>query len=478
MNLLKSFPKSLIFALILIGSSLFLSGCTLVQEDLTSYASLVREGDQMYEQREYAKALKSYSEAADLAPSQSDAFFGIVKILVDKGQLGEASEIIEQSAGKISSQDKAKLHETLGQAYLKINDLVNAEKQYLSANNTDKNNSSVKVGLAQVYIKSGKLDKAGSYLDIGQGEDDYSKAAIIKAFLKLDNIGAAKSEISNLDSSSVSEEMNEIFESFLSALNKAGSDKLYNGALLAREYINAGYPYLAIKILDPHKEEMSEYADGLYFLGRAYYDYGQYGSAIKTLQEATSFGFYTGEIYTLLAKAHYINDMHNEAFEYFDRALTFAQVEEKEKILKEYVEMLIAQEQYTRVLTLLSDEDSSYWVSIKNAQVYYAQRNYEKMRFHIEEIDESKLTDEEKKEYLKWLITYEIENDSGDEARENLTLLRSLDMYNPNYYFLLGRLELSQNNQEDGKAALERAIEYDLNGVVTQEAKRVLARID
>lgn len=447
--------------------------------DSVEYSTLIKEGDSFYEQREYSKALKLYSQAADMSANRPDAFFGIVRILTDKGQLGEASEIVEQSTGKLLSADRTRLYETVAKEYVEIGDLVNAEKYYLLANRVDGGDNSVKVGLAEVYIKSGKLDKAGSYLNIDRDSDHYALSAILKAYLKLDNVGAAKSEISNLSSSTVPEDLKDQFDSLLSSLNSTDADKLYNSALLAREYINYGFPYLAVQILEPHKEEMVEYADGLYFLGRAYYDYGQFGSAIQTLKDATSFGFYTGEIYTLLAKAYYINDQQSDAFDHFEKAITFAQANEREKILKEYIDLLISQEQYAKALSLVDDvKDDSYWTNMRYVQIYYAQKSYEKMKYHLGEIDTSKLTDDEKKDLFKWSVTYEIEEGTSEVAQETLEQLKALDIYNPHYYLLLGKLMLSENNQTEGKAALERAIEYDLGGSATEEAKRVLARID
>jgi hypothetical protein len=41
---------------------------------------------------------------------------------------------------------------------------------------------------------------------------------------------------------------------------------LFNSAKLARIYINEGYPYLAVSILSPLKDQMSEYPDGIVFL--------------------------------------------------------------------------------------------------------------------------------------------------------------------------------------------------------------------
>jgi tetratricopeptide (TPR) repeat protein len=479
MNIQRKASNITVFTAFLVVGSILLAGCTNSEQALVKYSELIRDADKLYEQYEYSEAVKKYSEAADLVPTESDAFFGLVGILEDKGKLGQAAEIVEKSAGKISAADRSKLYAIIGNGYLERNDLNNAQKYYIEANK-GVDNIPAKVGLAQVYMKKGELDKVGGNLEVTDVKDtNYAKAALLRAYLKLDDTKGAKEELSELTSTDLDEDTKAQYDSFLAAINSATDDKLYTATLLSGEYINAGYPYLAIKLLEPMKDEMVEYADGLYFLGRAYFDHGKYGSAIDVLNEALSFDVYTAEVYSLLAKAYYINGDQEKAFENFEKAYTFASDKEKEKYLLTYVDLLLEQEQQSKAQTYLAkgDEDS-YRINIRFVQLQYIKRDFEKMEFYLEKVAKMNMTDDQMKEYLYWLITFEIENDKATSARENLSELRDLDRFNPEYYLLLGKLELAENNTDEGREALETALEYDLSGEVTDAAKKLLARID
>lgn len=480
MNIAHKLPKILVLVAFVAVGGLFLSGCTNSEQSLNKYNELVRDADKLYGQYEYSEALSKYAQAADLVSSQSDAFFGIVKILVDKGQLAQASEIVEKSTGKLSNSDRSKLFAIVGNGYFEADDFSDAEKYYVQASKNGVENTPANVALAQVYIKTGQLDKVKKLLDITDDKDpNFAKAAILRAYLKLEETKLAKEQIADLTSLDMEDDVKAQYDSLLSALNEATEDKLYTAALLSQEYINAGYPYLAIKVLENKKDDMAEYADGLYFLGRAFFDYGKYGSAIDVFNEALSFDTYTSDVYQLLARSYYINGDQEKAFENFEKAYTFAPDSKKEAVLVEYVDLLLDLEQNSKAQTFLAKGDQeSFEIIARSAQLNYMKRDYEKMDFYLKKLGEMTLTDEQKKEYLNWLITYDIENEKSASARENLDTLRNLDRYNPDYYLLLGKLELAENNADEGRDALESAIEYDLGGETTEAAKKLLARID
>jgi tetratricopeptide (TPR) repeat protein len=479
MNILLKTPKLLVFTAFVAVSSLLLAGCTNSEQSLNRYNELIREADQLYEQYEYSEAVSKYGEAADLVPAESDAFFGIVTILVDKGQMGQAAQIVEKSTGSLSSSDRSKLNAIVGNGYFEREDLENAEKYYLQANKGVEN-TPARVGLAQVYMKTGQLDKVKDLLNITDEKDpNFAQAAILRAYLKLEETKLAKEEVSDLTSVDMDDEVKAQYDSLLAAINAATDDKLYTAALLSQEYINAGYPYLAIKVLEGKKDDMAEYPDGLYFLGRAFFDHEKYGSAIDVLNEALSFDSYTSEVYELLAKSYYINGDQEKAFTSFEKAYTFASDANKEEVLVEYVDLLLSLEQNSKAQTFLAkgDEDS-FEINVRQVELNYRKRDYDKMDFYIKKLAAMTLTDEQKKEYLNWLITYEIEDDKAASARENLDDLKEMDRYNPQYHLLLGKLELAENNTDEARDALESAIEFDLDGEVTEAAKKLLARID
>src|SRR5690606_77751 len=113
------------------------------------------------------------------------------------------------------------------------------------------------------------------------------------------------------------------------ALGSVTNDDLYSRAILSREIINAGYPVLAIDLLESEVEKMKDYPDGMYFLARAYYDSGKYSSALDILNKSLGFDTYSGEIYLMVARINIINGDINSAFEAYDKAVVFASEEIK-----------------------------------------------------------------------------------------------------------------------------------------------------
>ncbi len=465
---------------ILIGVALYIYFKPTSQQDLDEYKQIVKQADTYYDQNLYAQALYNYTLATEKVSSEYDAFAGIVKVLGDKGQNNQALEIIEKSTGKLSLSDRSKLYTLLANRYYELGDYKSAQDIYTKAI-LGVDNKPARLGLAKTYIKRGEIDKVEKYLELKDtSSSQYFESKLINAFLKLTNTTQAKNEIKDLKETVVSDDENvvAIHDSYLAALNSVGDDKLFASAYLSGEFINAGYPYLAIKSLEPIKEEMVDYPDGLYFLGRAYFDFGNHSSAVDVLNDALNLGSYTSEIYTLLAKAQYIQGDLDLAISSFEKAVTFSTSTEKDGIVYAYVDMLLSEEQYSKAKSAiaLADQDE-FETQMRLTEISYAQREFGKMQLYLSKIEKLTMTDLQKKEYLAQKIVYETENDQIALARESLKELSDLDRNNPQYYLLLGKLEMSENNVDQAKVAFEKALDLDLVGDVTNSARKLLAAI-
>ena len=69
---------------------------------------------------------------------------------------------------------------------------------------------------------------------------------------------------------------------------------------------------------------------------------------------------------------------------------------------------------------------------------------------------------------------------NGDLTQINLVLDSLLDInrYNSKYYFLLGRLQFEQGNATEASDSLKKALEYDLDYEITEEASKLLSSVD
>lgn len=472
--------KKLKYLPFLILSSILLTGCTNSEEIAAQYNSYVREGDTWYEQREYAQAMNKYDEAAQLLPKEEDAYKGMVNVLVDKGRLDDASLIMDEVAIGIDKGERSKLYTIIANAYYADSQWDRAEKYYLEAND-GVDNLPAQLGLAKAYIKKGQPAKAEEYLDVTDASlPTFYESSLLRGYLAGASSDLVKGQINGL--SNVEQDdtlLRSQYESLLATAAKLGTDELFNATLVSMDYINAGYPYLAIEALSGYKEKMSEYGDGWYFLGRAYFDHAKYSDAIESLSQASSLGVYSADVYTLMARSYYLSGDVDLATDFYDRAIGFAAENEKEDIYMEYIDILIVEQQMSKAkgnLDAVAAIADSSWIQLGYIEMYHIQGNQAKMRFHLDELATLELDD--RSDYLYWEIVYNLENQETEPVPTFLAELKEIDKFGPEYYLLSGRLAFALENNDDAKSMWEKAIEYDLVGEVTESAKKLLARVN
>lgn len=475
-----------ILVLTVLFTSLYFIRSNTTQKQIDRYASYISDGNKELERREYGKALSSFAKAAETIPQRIDAYEKIVELLVLKSRFNDAQDVIEESTKVLSNSDRAKLNRILALSYYNDNQLEKSKSLYLDA---DKFNSSDEgyVGLAKVYLKSGDSNDSKKALGKVKAKEGQSalERDLLLSYLGLLDSKPAKERLEKWDLSlEDNKELTAKVTEYLRVLNSIGQEDLYNRAVLARHYINEGFPVLAIGVLESEVEKMAEYPDGLYFLGRAYFDAGKYSSATDLLTRALGLGQYTSEISLLLARINIINGDQNVAITNYENAISSASDDMKFEIYKEYIDILLSENSFSTAKSSLdklvdSDVNAGIWPLLKYIDLYYQQRNYSQMKVELEKLAKiSSLTDLERMEYFKWQITYEIENNQLASAKENLSVLRTLDRFNPNYYLLSARINLIENNTDKAREELSLAINYDLEGSVTDAAKRLLGRIE
>lgn len=480
MNIIKtSIKKNFLYFLIVALSSTLLMGCTKTEEEVAQYEQYVQQGDALYEQREYSEAIENYNKSIEIDDTKPEPYYGVLNILVSKNRLDDAGQIIEESAVNIPKTDRSRMYAVLGNAYFEINNWDSAETMYLKASN-GVDNVPAWVGLAKVYLKNGELEKVVPYLKVTDKDTPgYYETALLKGYLAGNNKAGIKAAISGLED--VQEEDQELvvqYESLFASANKLEEDDLFNKALLAREYINAGYPYLAIDMLENSIDDMIEYSDGLYFLGRAYFEIRRYSEAIDILSSASSLGLNNSDLYLLIARSYYLTGNVDKAVEVYETSVVFATEDEVNTVVKEYSEILFEEELFTKFENQLDNMNpENIWVLFSYVDLYYVQKNDEKVRYYLDELVRTELSTSEKSEYLAREIIYNLEQEEFDEVVNILAQLKELDEYNAEYYLLLGKYEFAQNELTNAQDALELAIEYDLIGDVTTDAKKILEMI-
>ncbi len=115
-------------------------------------------------QGRFAESEKEFLRAEQLSPYDMSAYTDLAHMYMQQGRLDEAVKQMEVS---ISLSDDPLSRDDLGDLYLKLGQIENAERAYRSALETNKFDSGSHIGLGQVYEKRGDTARAIEEYRIG-----------------------------------------------------------------------------------------------------------------------------------------------------------------------------------------------------------------------------------------------------------------------------------------------------------------------
>ncbi len=466
------------YAFLVIFLSFFLTGCT-NNETKELSNSLVKEAKELYEQREYKNALERYGEALEIYPRNAKAYFGITDILIEKGYFEEATGLAKEASLRLTSKESSHLYLKIGDAYYEEGDYGNAEKTFKKALEEEKTYYKAQLSMAKINIHNGKINEARKNIDNVRGRDqDKAEYVILKTYLTLDDLKEGEKVIKKIDDKKVEDEIQKKQIKTLKKIYSLDEDKLFKKAHLSKEYINAGYPGLAISLLEKNSSKIEEYWDGQYFLGKAYFDIGNMDKALEKLNNAVLLDVDETDMYLLLARIYSSKGDIDKSLQSYQRAMQIMEDSEREYVTEEYVKVLLENNMLNSARAILEDEKESPWVYLLMCEVSLKQKNATQMLKSLESLESMNLNLEEEKEYFKYKTYYEINNIEDVKAVQKLIEeYKHFDQYNPFVYLFSSKLSLHLEEKQEAKDALHRAIELDLEGNVTQEARKILATI-
>lgn len=469
-----------VLATILLGTGIwYLLSKRVTQEQITTYQQIISEADSQYEAREYSTAINKYYDAADVLPSRIEAYEGIVNILLFKNRTTDAVEIVEKSAKKISNYDKSVLYWKIGNKYFEDSLYDQALSAYLDGLGIGVTNPELELSIAKTYVKKGKLNDANIYLSKTiYTEDTLYEASLLKAYiLSTTNIEDAKTFLNSI---TPSDTWKAFYEEFSLVLESTTEDSKFNATKLSRVYINNGYPILAINLLEPISENIVEYLEGVYFLGRAYLDYGKYDEAIVQFDRALSLGGMEEDILWGKARAYWLkNDLEN-SFDSYSKAISYGGEDVSSELVSEYLDLLLENAQTLRandMVKKLMNYISAPYIRIYGVRVNKVINDPKKVDYYLGLLAKMKLNDSDKKEYMYLNASNLLIKGKTDSVAQILKELVKLDRFNSQYYFVSGQLEYILGNKDGAKEMFKKAIEYDTNNLISKEANQLLSQI-
>lgn len=264
-----------------------------------------------YEQRgDYNSAINAYNQALKLSPELPFAYLGRAKVYYLLGgeqnfrkALDDYSGFINRARDPISEHDLAIAYDGRGQAYLQLNDLDNARKDFTTAVEKDPHSAQALYDLGLLFTHQDKTDEAIKwYSQSITNAPDFYDAYLARGKAYLTRYKASKRE--------------EDLKSALDDLNQAQ----FNRHDAAEPYLNIGLVYneqgdskKAIEFYEQALRHNGNYAEAYDALGQAYVQTRQFEKAITFFNDATRRGYIRA--YYNLGMAYFGNTEFQNAIE-------------------------------------------------------------------------------------------------------------------------------------------------------------------
>lgn len=479
----KYLPWIILLLLILSLSLWYILSRRITQEQTNMYEEKLSEAQAHVEAMQYSVGMQKYYEAVEIIPSQIGAYEGIISVLIKKNRLEDAHEVVEKSARALKNYDKSILYKMVGDEYYNLGEYTKAYDLYDTGSFLGSSNMELELMLGKTYLNLGKIKEArGQFSKSGYEEGLLEEANLLLAYIyAIDDTKKAKSTMALIEEP---DSMEIYYEEFGSVLDSLDEDKKFNASKLARIYINNGYPYLAILTLEPMKEDITEYLEGMYFLGRAYFENEQYDKAIEVLDTALTLGGMEEEILWIRARSYFLTNDLDNAISSYDSAIGHTDKIMSQDLVTEYVRLLLNNNQTLKASDLIRGllalgGDKPYF-NLLAIEVNYELKDDVKVEFFLNQLEEMQLNNDQEKEFLRWRILTLLEKyDEVDSEilEEYMDRLFQLDRFSSHYRLFLAKIQVEEGKEDLAIQSLEQAIEYDLEYTVTEEAQRLLSSL-
>ena len=481
-NIKKYIPWIVLLLIIISLSTAYLLSRRVTQEQLLAYESRITEAEKYLEAKQYSMSVSKFQEASEIIPRRVDAYEGIISILLLKNRVEDSEQVVRKSATALGSYDRSLLYKMIGDKYYEQGQYQKASEMYENGLTLGVRNTALELKYGKVMLKKGEISEAKKYLQrSGFTHEEQVEANLILSYIySTEDISKSKKFIKMIEPTS---SFGIYYEEIKEILNDLDDDKKFNASKLSRVYINQGYPFLAITILEPLNEEITEYLEGMYFLGRAYTEFGDYSEAIEILNSVSTLGGMETEIFWLRARSYYMQkDLENTVRDY-DNAIGYMGENVQEELVEEYLNVLLEINQKLKaeevVRNLAFNFSENAFVNMMAVKVNYKLEQNTKVDYYLRELEALELDKGIRKEYLEYKLLYLFDQDSFDmrEVEKYMEELFEIDRFNPYYYYFLANVQKEKGEVELAGQSLERSIEYDVNYEITKRSKEILSSL-
>ncbi|MBN2016015.1 tetratricopeptide repeat protein [Candidatus Dojkabacteria bacterium] len=485
---MKKFILVFIISFLLIGGVIYyLATKDKGSEVPASY--YIEEAEKLLKDRYYSEALEQYKLAINADPSNTDSYISAAEIYVLKSKDQEAVELLKNGETIVANPDK--VHHKIGKVLFDNNDLTGALEYLEKAHEENPQNWQCTIDLTKLY--SYFPDKKDSMLEALNkiNKDDNQGYGWRNYYLAILSYDDSSKTIEYLEEvSQITEgELKTKITNFLEVAKKVQSDPddiVQNSTLIAYEIISAELYQTAIPLLEKIISENDEYYAAYMYMGICYIHMNDLDKAREQLEKANNVDPEQIQPLVFLAQVFTRQNNQKDAIDTFEKALNIEK--DSEEVRLDYARTLFSFELYTQasleykeLIDLNTDNLFLYKIELAKIEIDHLENPQEGLTIIKEVVEDwegfqsaDKSTKAQALDTLGWAFS---KNGEKDNAIKYLKQSLESDPAFASAYYHLGIIYAEIGNYSEAKVNFERAIDLDLEGMISSKASSELEKL-
>jgi len=227
----KYIPWIILLILILALGTWYFLAKRITEEERVSYDGKISEAQAHVEAKQYSMGMQKYYEAAEIVPTEIEAYEGIINILISKNRLEEAEDVVEQSARGVSNYDRSVLYKMVGDEYYEKEEYSRAYDMYDAGSFLGVNNMPLELMLGKTYLNLEEISDARDQFSKSGYEGEYLEEAnlLLSYIYAIDDTSKANTTLMSIPTV---EHLGVHYEKFGEVLDGLTEDKKFNAPVI------------------------------------------------------------------------------------------------------------------------------------------------------------------------------------------------------------------------------------------------------